>query len=114
MAKRTWRQTTATVSKCRRRLGGFTEVSELSGLPMDEYLVTFHYEVEGRIFRGSFKSDLAIEIGSSFDLDYDEKDPSLNDRSMRRRTKLFAWVVGILLAAFLIWLEQKMLGNSSP
>lgn len=100
-----WRPAKAVVTACRRTWD--TSLTDESSLDSEgffysaSFLITFSYEVDGRTYRGKYRSGSPVDLGHSFEILYDPNDPAMNTGS--DVTSKLGTVTGWILAVGLLW-----------
>jgi len=100
-----WLPTIATISTCKQTLLGQENFSDEGYIP-PEYLVSFSYLVNGRVFEGSYRANSLQECGHTFEILYDPKNPSRNTGSDVLNDRWIKWggtIIGIGVALLAIW-----------
>lgn len=103
--KKVFIECTATVTDCKRTFS--TSVDEIT--PRDEvyvlpeYVVSFEYHADGRIYSGKYRSGWPVEDGHSFTILYDPKNPTINtgSDSLHNAWNTFAREVGRAVGSLL-------------
>ena len=102
---RYWLPAIATISTCKLTLLGQENFSGEGYIP-PEYLVSFSYLVNGRVFEGSYRANSLQECGHTFEILYDPKNPSRNTGSDMLNNRWIKWggiIIGIGVALLAIW-----------
>lgn len=98
-----WIGIQATIISCKQTLfGGASNSSE--GYISPEYIVTFSYVVNGKIFKGKYRANYPQECGHNFEISYDPSHPSKNtgsDLIENPWIKIAVWTLVIIAAALI-------------
>jgi hypothetical protein len=75
-----------------------------------EYVITFSYSDQGKIYVGKYKAGSPEETGHTFEILYDPSRPESNtgsDVPLKPWVKVIVWVAGGALTFLIVWLSNR-------